>query len=87
MVYFHAVEEFGLNRGYKFSTCAYWQIRQAITAAIADQSGTIRLPQEVTNRLLQIKKIYIELFQSLGRKPTITVSPRFATLSLDLHTT
>ena len=65
-----SVDKFDYRRGYKFSACATWWIRQAITRGIAEQAGTIRVPVHMIEIINKLRRRQSSLLQELQREAT-----------------
>lgn len=65
-----AARKFDPDRGVKFISYAVWWIRQAILAALARQSRSVRLPLNRATEMGQVLRARERLRQELRRDPT-----------------
>ncbi|AEI14804.1 RNA polymerase, sigma 70 subunit, RpoD subfamily [Flexistipes sinusarabici DSM 4947] len=65
-----AAKRFDPERGVKFISYAVWWIRQAIIQALAEQSGTVKLPIKQASILYKINEAVEKLTKENGKEPT-----------------
>lgn len=66
-----AAKRFDADRNVKFITYAVWWVRQAISHALSEQAGALRLPHKQANLHSRLARTKEMLSRTLGREPRL----------------
>jgi len=66
-----AIEKFDVRRGFRVTTHVTWWIRQAITRALAEHSGTIHIPEYMQTHVRRLAVLKDKPASATGQSPSV----------------